>query len=150
MKLLYIKSVTGFFLFMVQYTSLAYLFFSGALYPREWFLWPPYLAGLVLGILAILAMGLGNLNAGPDILPSGKLVTSGPYRLIRHPMYTAILFVFIPLVITSYSHIRLLIFVILSLNLFLKIHYEERRMNQRFWEYSEYSSGTWRLLPYVY
>lgn len=58
--------------------------------------WP-----MVSGVLASLSVALavwtlvhnrlGNFNIHPAPKASGALVTSGPYRLIRHPMYTAVL-----------------------------------------------------------
>ena len=39
---------------------------------------------------------------------------------------------------------------ILTLNLVLKLFYEERRLLEAFDSYSEYSAKTWRLLPYVF
>lgn len=95
-------------------------------------------------------MGSNNLNAGPDVMPGAHLVKSGPYRLIRHPMYAALLLVFIPLAFTSTSGIRFAVLFILTFNLMVKIRYEERRLQHSFSGYSEYSAGTWRLLPYVY
>jgi protein-S-isoprenylcysteine O-methyltransferase Ste14 len=150
MHIIYIKTRVGWILFLIQYASLAFLILSGSLYPHEWYYWLPYLGGWILGIWAILAMGPGNLNAGPDVMPSGRLVKSGPYRLIRHPMYLAILLVFTPLVGTTFTHMRFAVIFILSINLVLKIRYEERRLKTSFKQYSEYSAGTWRLLPYVY
>jgi protein-S-isoprenylcysteine O-methyltransferase Ste14 len=150
MKFIYIKTPVALILFLVQYLSLACLLFSGPLYPGEWYLWPFYVSGLFLGFWSLHTMGKGNLNAAPDILPGARIVMSGPYVLIRHPMYAAIILVFIPLVLTQPLAIRILIMSILFINLLLKITYEERRLRESFRQYSAYSSRTWRLLPFVY
>ncbi len=68
MRIVHIKTFKGGTLFFIQYISLVYLIFSGSLYPSEWYTWIPYLAGWVLGLWAIIAMGSGNVNAGPDII----------------------------------------------------------------------------------
>src|SRR3989337_2375469 len=63
-------------------------------------------AGL-LGLWAIGTMGIGNFNVTPDVKQRARLVTSGPYRLIRHPMYTALLAGALALVLDAFSPLRL-------------------------------------------
>jgi protein-S-isoprenylcysteine O-methyltransferase Ste14 len=107
-----------------------------------------YIAGWILGLWSILAMGIGNINAGPDPLPEGKLISRGPYAVIRHPMYAAILLVFTPLLFDHFTIPRLFIMMILTINLLLKIRYEEKQMNLSYCKkYREYSAGTWQLIP---
>lgn len=150
MKLLFITNLKAFFLFLIQYLSLFMLIVTGPVFPSSLPLLIFYIAGWILGIWSILAMGLGNINAGPDPLPDGRLVSRGPYAVIRHPMYAAILLVFIPLLLEHFTIPRLFILVLLIINLLLKIRYEEKQMNLSHCKrYSEYSAGTWQLIPYV-
>jgi protein-S-isoprenylcysteine O-methyltransferase Ste14 len=150
MRFIYVKTRRAFALFLIQYAALAFLLLSGPVWPFRWYAWIFYLAGLVLGFWSLVAIGWNNLNAAPDVLPSGRMVTSGPYRWIRHPMYAALLLIFIPLVLTEASRLRILILAVLVINLFFKIRYEELQLKEMFTSYEEYSSTTWRLLPRVY
>ena len=47
-------------------------------------------AGAAVGLWALGANRPGNFNIRPDPRPDGQLVQHGPYRWIRHPMYTSI------------------------------------------------------------
>ena len=150
MKLLFITNLKAFFLFFTQYLSLVLLIVTGPVFPSSLPLMIFYITGWILGIWSILAMGIGNINAGPDPLPEGLLVNWGPYAVIRHPMYAAILLVFTPLIINHFTIPRLFIAMVLIINLLLKIRYEEKQMKLSFCKkYSEYSAGTWQLIPYV-
>jgi len=150
MKLLFITNLKAFLLFFIQYLSLVLLIVTGPVLPGSLPLMIFYIAGWILGIWSILAMGIGNINAGPDPLPEGKLIRRGPYALIRHPMYAAILLVFTPLLLDQFTVPRLLIMMVLIINLLLKIRYEEQQMNMSYCKkYREYSAGTWQLIPYV-
>jgi protein-S-isoprenylcysteine O-methyltransferase Ste14 len=150
MKLLFITNLKAFLLFFIQYLSLVLLIVTGPVSPGNSPLWIFYIAGWILGFWSILAMGIGNINAGPDPLPEGRLVSRGPYAVIRHPMYAAILLVFTPLLFDHFTIPRLFIMMVLIINLLLKIRYEEKQMNLSYCnKYREYSAGTWQLIPYV-
>ncbi len=150
MKLLFITNLKAFLLFFIQYLSLVLLIITGPVFPGNSPLWIFYIAGWILGIWSILAMGIGNINAGSDPLPEGRLVSRGPYAVIRHPMYAAILLVFTPLLFDHFTIPRLFIMMVLIINLLLKIRYEEKQMNLSYCnKYREYSAGTWQLIPYV-
>ena len=150
MKLLFITNLKAFLLFFIQYLSLVLLIATGPVFPGNSPLWIFYIAGWILGIWSILAMGIGNINAGPDPLPEGRLVSRGPYAVIRHPMYAAILLVFTPLFFDHFTIPRLIIMMVLIINLLLKIRYEEKQMNlSPCNKYREYSAGTWQLIHYV-
>jgi len=150
MKLLFITNLKAFVLFFIQYLSLVMLIVTGPIFPSSSPLLIFYITGWILGIWSILAMGIGNINVGPDPLPGGQLVSRGPYARIRHPMYTAILLAFTPLLIDHFTLPRLLIMIVLTVNLLLKIGYEEKQMNLSYCKkYREYSAVTWQLIPYV-
>ena len=150
MKLLFITNLKAFILFFIQYLSLVLLIVTGPVLPGSLTLMIFYIVGWILGIWSILAMGIGNINAGPDPLPEGRLVSKGPYAVIRHPMYTAILLVFTPLLLDHFTIPRLFILLLFIINLLMKIRYEEKQMNlSHCKKYSEYSAGTWQLIPFV-
>ena len=47
--------------------------------------------GVLLGIWAVSVNRLGNFNIRPAPRAGGTLIQQGPYRWIRHPMYTAVI-----------------------------------------------------------
>jgi len=60
--------------------------------------------------------------------PEDKLVTTGPYRLVRHPMYTAVLFMDLGLALLIQSLIILILFVVLFIFVKLMIPEEEAQL----------------------
>ena len=151
MNLVFITNLKAFILFVVQYASLVILFLTGPFVPVNPLLLACYAAGWELGVWSIFSMGIGNINAGPDPLPDGKLIKHGPYATIRHPMYAAILLVIIPLLISHFTFFRLSMTVLLTINLILKIRYEEQRLKLSYCNnYREYTKSTWQLIPFVF
>ncbi|HEY4666951.1 MAG TPA: isoprenylcysteine carboxylmethyltransferase family protein, partial [Anaerolineales bacterium] len=104
----------------------------------------------MLGLWAIGTMGIGNFNVTPDVKPRARLVTSGPYRLIRHPMYTALLAGALALVLDAFSPLRLAIWLVLLIDLVVKLNYEERLLSLNLEGYSAHTQRTKRLIPFLY
>ncbi len=107
-------------------------------------------AGIFLGVRAVYIMKINNMNIAPTIRKNSELVVTGPYRIIRHPMYIAQIITVIPLIIDYYSIYRLGALVVLISALLLKIQYEEKKLVDHFPGYKEYQSKTNRLLPFIY
>lgn len=135
---------------LIQFTCLGMIAITGPLFPSTPALLVIELLGIGLGVWAILTMRIGNFNITPDPLNNSRLVTSGPYHLIRHPMYQAILLTTLPLIVYSFSPIRLTIWLILFIDLLLKMNYEERLLAIKLVGYDSYIERSYRLIPYIY
>jgi protein-S-isoprenylcysteine O-methyltransferase Ste14 len=107
------------------------------------------IVGGMLGIWAIAIMGRSNTNITPLVKQSAILVTKGPYTFIRHPMYSAVLLTIWPLIIDQYSLFRLAIGLVLTIDLIVKLLFEESLLRQRFAGYEIYMKETKRLIPFV-
>jgi protein-S-isoprenylcysteine O-methyltransferase Ste14 len=95
-------------------------------------------------------MRLSNLNVMPDLKANSTLVTSGPYRLIRHPMYAAGLLITLSLVLNHPTLWRAGYWLVLAIDLHLKLRYEEKLLQEKYPQYSDYKQKTKRLIPFIY
>jgi protein-S-isoprenylcysteine O-methyltransferase Ste14 len=107
------------------------------------------IAGVMLGIWAIVIMSAKNTNITPLVKQDAHLVTSGPYTFIRHPMYSAVLLTIWPLIIDQYSLLRLMAGLILTIDLIIKMLFEESLLRKHFAGYETYMKETKRLIPFV-
>jgi protein-S-isoprenylcysteine O-methyltransferase Ste14 len=121
---------------------------------------PEGLLFLALGA-ALLAVGLGfsvwarrhlgrNWSAQVVVKEDHALIRSGPYRLVRHPIYAGILLAFLGSVVTIGEWRGLLAFLFALLSFTMRSRAEELRMGQIFPEYQEYRRETAALIPFVY
>ena len=106
--------------------------------------------GIFFGFWALLTMKLRNLSVLPTIQPNRSLQTGGPYQWIRHPMYSALLLVMLVLVLEGFTYWRGAVWLALSLDLVLKLQYEEELLVNRFPEYRGYQSKTSKLIPWIW
>src|SRR5262245_41872316 len=80
----------------------------------------------------------------------GGLVTSGPYRFIRHPIYTAICVIIVAGVAANWSWAAGACGGLVIGCLVLRMFCEEKLVAERYPEYQQYAANTWRMIPYVY
>jgi len=113
------------------------------------FLWLQIFA-ILLGLWAVQTMHLGHFNIVPDPRPDTHLVEAGPYRWIRHPMYASILLYFLPLILIDLTPIRLIVYAILTIILWLKLSYEERLLCQKLPDYANYRLRTKKWIPFIF
>ncbi len=106
--------------------------------------------GVILAVWAIWVMRKSNLTVMPDPGMNFKIISDGPYRLIRHPMYASLFLFLFPLVIYHITFLKVAIFILFAINQVLKLRYEEKIITDKFPRYADYMQKTWRLVPYVF
>lgn len=112
-----------------------------------WVLWT--LAGLV-GAWALWANRPGNFNIRPTPRAGGKLVQHGPYRWIRHPMYTSVGCFAAGCGAAAGAAPAWTAAVVLAAVLAGKSALEERWMAEAHPGYAEYRRRSWRFVPWVF
>jgi protein-S-isoprenylcysteine O-methyltransferase Ste14 len=96
----------------------------------------------------VVALWLGR---GFSILPQARrLVTDGPYRRIRHPLYLAEQLVTFGAMWQFQQPWSALIALASFAAQFPRMHFEEHILARTFPEYGAYCARTWRLIPGLY
>jgi len=95
---------------------------------------------------------LGSNWSGEVRIASGhQLVRSGPYRFVRHPIYTAVLGMYCGTCLVSGAVHSLVALAIVTAAYWRKIRLEERALNETFRsDHDDYRRHTWALIPGVY
>jgi protein-S-isoprenylcysteine O-methyltransferase Ste14 len=120
--------------------------------PQAWS--PPALVllgcAIGLGLWTIFHNRPGNFNIRPEPKASGRLVTGGPYRYLRNPMYSAVL-LFAAAEVVAYGDLwKIACWFILALVLLAKALLEERGLRAQFPGYAEYARRVRRFIPGVF
>jgi protein-S-isoprenylcysteine O-methyltransferase Ste14 len=115
--------------------------------------WWVFILLAISGFLAFWAMAvlrIGNFNAVPTPVENGVLVTRGPYKVIRHPMYTSIFIFASALLAGQFDYIKLIISIVLVAGLVFKMLFEESLLCNHHPGYKAYMAKTKRVIPFVW
>lgn len=103
--------------------------------------------GTLLGVWTLMHNRFGNFNIRPEPKSHGRLITSGPYRWVRHPMYDAVLLLLMPWAFFTERPINAILWIALCVVLWCKAAREEKLLHHKYPEYAAYAKKTGRLLP---
>lgn len=121
---------------------------------------PPTMAAYWLGLFMV-AAGLGfavwarvylgrNWSATVTIKRDHELVRTGPYGVVRHPIYTGILLALLGTAIAIGEWRGLLALASITIGFLFKIRTEERFMGELFGErYARYRAEVPALIPFI-
>jgi protein-S-isoprenylcysteine O-methyltransferase Ste14 len=114
------------------------------------------LAGALMFALGVLLYRAGARTLGDALTPfvepraGGGLMTSGLYRVLRHPMYVGqgLIAVGAPLTLGAWRSLGLSVVAVLIL--VVRVRLEETALRRRFPEYDSYARRAKRIVPYLF
>ncbi len=115
---------------------------------------------IIIGIILLAAGGMmslsGIVNLGNNITPfpkprsDTKLITSGVYSYIRHPIYSGLVFGIMGWSLVIGSIPGMILSVVFFIFFDQKTRHEERWLTERFPEYEDYKRRVRKLVPFIY
>jgi protein-S-isoprenylcysteine O-methyltransferase Ste14 len=107
-------------------------------------------AGAIVAIWSWVTMGAKRLSMMPSVNERTELVTDGPYRFVRHPMYASLLVFCGGLVFTPLALWKVIAWCVLVGVLIAKARLEEAAMRDHFESYGEYAQRTAAFFPGIW
>ena len=104
---------------------------------------------VILMIWARLTFGIRSFHASANAT-KGKLITNGPYRWMRHPIYAALIYFFIASVISFPSAETVVAVAIIGVALFVRMLLEEKSLLETYDNYADYCKTTKRIIPFIF
>ena len=124
----------------------------------QWWQLPPsssYIAsGVFLGAYVMWAVVLKQnayLSRTIKVEEGQKVVDGGLYGVIRHPMYTATIFLFLSMPLVLGSMVAFFVFLLYPILIVARIIYEEKVLEKELDGYTEYKKKVkYRLVPFIW
>lgn len=102
--------------------------------------------GLIILYFGVKQLG-SSLTANPVPRQNGKLVETGLYKFVRHPIYTGLLIATFGSVMQSMAVVKLAVWLLLVILLNYKARWEEKLLSQTYTDYTDYMKRTGRFVP---
>lgn len=111
--------------------------------------WALFAAAGSFALWAFVVLGR-NLTPFPKPVDGNRLVRNGPFGVVRHPIYTSVIFGSLgwSLGLSSLPGVGLAILLFFFFE--LKSRREERWLQELHEEYSEYKASVKKMIPFVY
>jgi protein-S-isoprenylcysteine O-methyltransferase Ste14 len=135
--------------FLLAAAGMAGLWQVGALIARGGLGLAVQLAAVGLMAWARLTFGRRSFHAAANPT-AGGLVTTGPYRWLRHPIYAAVLYFAWAGALSHLALPAVALATLVTVGLGYRMLAEERMVSARYPEYRDYAARTRRLIPGVW
>jgi protein-S-isoprenylcysteine O-methyltransferase Ste14 len=134
---------------LLMVAGLVGLFYTHSLFSASPVVIAVQVAAAVLLLWARVTFGLRSFHATANTT-AGGLVTSGPYRYIRNPIYTSVVIFSVAGAVAHLSWSSVVLALLVLAGALARILAEERFLRIRYPEYAEYSARTKRMVPHVF
>ena len=108
------------------------------------------LLSIFIALSALITNRPGNFNIRPQPKKTGVLIVHGPYKFIRHPMYSSLFFGCLGIMFCQFSYWKLGAWLLLVIVLALKARFEEKELRSHYAQYSEYQKTNKAFIPWVW
>ena len=110
----------------------------------------------IFGMLAIVFLGRSLFDLGQNLTPlphprdEGQLVKTGIYGLVRHPMYSGVVYLALAYASWQMSWVHLVDSIVLFVFFDAKSRKEEVWLTEKFPDYASYSNSVKKLILWIY
>lgn len=105
--------------------------------------------GGVFGVAGVRALGRSR-TPYPKPIHDAPLVQSGIYQIVRHPLYSSLIYLSVGWSLFWSSWIALAVSLTLAALLDAKSRHEERWLQEKFPDYASYRQQVRRFMPWIY
>jgi protein-S-isoprenylcysteine O-methyltransferase Ste14 len=140
----------GYLYTVLQLVGLFLVFFTPPILPQTIYGQIILFLSLVIGVWAIFAFRHTRINIFPYLRNGAILIRKGPYKYVRHPMYSSVLLFALAYFIDNPNWIFTSYFVGLTIVILLKMRFEEKQLMLHFKNYDAEFFKTYRIIPCVY
>lgn len=140
----------GYFFTFLQFSLLGLIFLTPPVIPQSIYGLVVLFLSIVLGVWSVFAFRHTKINVFPYLRNGAGLVRKGPYRYVRHPMYTSVILFSLAYFIENPDWIFGSYLLGMILILVLKINFEEKQLALYFDNYESEFFKTYRIIPCIY
>ena len=144
------KKIFAAILVIIQFSAIAILAFRSEIETKMSFGNTMIILSLFVGFWAIYTMRKSKFTISPIPREKAQLLEDGMYGFIRHPMYLAVLLLCLGFLLQNPDKVNILVYSILFADLLVKLHWEEKLLEEKFEGYKNYQLKTKKIIPFIF
>ncbi|MEJ2747482.1 MAG: isoprenylcysteine carboxylmethyltransferase family protein [Anaerolineae bacterium] len=129
--------------------AILFMLISGSLLSWSPIVIAGQLLAVVLAVWARRSFGTAQFNIHAEPI-SKSLISKGPYRFIRHPMYAAALLLIWASISGHVSPLTIIMGILVTMAIIVRIITEEKLLQISYPDYTAYAGRTKRIIPFVF
>ncbi|MGH7202845.1 MAG: methyltransferase family protein [Candidatus Levyibacteriota bacterium] len=142
------KDPKSFIINGITFVASIFILLSGPLLAQSLVHLLMQILGILIIIWSVLAKNANKTKDGHTLPSDYFFVTTGPYEIVRHPIYLGYLFFMMGSVEDTFTFLRVIAFVILISMIAVKIVREEHKMIREVKAYQTYRMKTKAIIPF--
>jgi protein-S-isoprenylcysteine O-methyltransferase Ste14 len=137
-------------LVFLQFVCFSLLWYLNGFYSVNYLLLFIQITAVFIGFWSIFELSKGKISIFPSVKNGAVLIQSGPFKLVRHPIYSCVLIYFSSFLLEEISIFSFMFNILLFVVIISKINLEESLLKAHFENYNNYQEKTFKLIPYIY
>ena len=106
--------------------------------------------GILLGLITLSYNKIDNFRIIPELKPKSQLILTGPYHLIRHPMYSSLVIIVFGTSLYRNHLINFIGLTLLIVAVYAKAKKEEFLLENFYPAYKDYRKRTAMFIPFLW
>ncbi len=146
---------------VVRFSGLIFIIgfvLAGLDFRFQWFVLPEIVSWIAVGVFLLGYLLYAEvlrenvyLSRTIEVQENHKVIDSGLYRVVRHPMYSAVTLMFLAMPLVLGSLISFVVFLLYPFVLAIRIKHEEQFLEAELPGYREYKEKVkYRLIPFIW
>ena len=140
----------GYVYTFLQFVGIGLVILTTPLIPQSIVAQVILLIAVFIGFWAIYVFRNTKINVFPYLRNGSSIIRKGPYKYVRHPMYTSVILFALSYLIDNPGWIYGIYFTGIFLVLIFKINFEEKQLAAHFENYETEFFKTYRIIPCIY
>lgn len=135
---------------IIKIISLLIIFFTAPLFPQSLVLSIIEVFGLFIALWTFWTIKVNKFSLSFSLPKTYRFVAKGIYKYVRFPLITAIILITVPLVISYYSMMRVIVWLTLCAVSIIYVIYKDNLLLKNYNDYSLYKQKTYRIIPFLF
>lgn len=135
---------------VIKIVCLLIIFSTAPFFPQDIVFSIIEVFGFFIALWTIWTIRIEKFSLSLKLPKTYRFVAKGVFKYVRFPLVTAVILITLPLIVSYYSMVRLVVWLILCSVSMIYIFYKDNLLSKKYNDYSLYKQKTYRIIPFLF